>query len=95
MTSVCMHAPRICQLAWALVLACICLAKGQQLTADVIVIGAGVSGLAAAVKLKERGKSVIVIEARSRVGGRLRRGVLIQVHMHAIILNANSANSTL
>lgn len=40
-------------------------------TADVIVVGAGFSGLAAARRLVSRGKSVIVLEARDRVGGKV------------------------
>jgi monoamine oxidase len=38
---------------------------------DVIVIGAGFTGLTAAVKLMEAGRSVVVVEARHRVGGRV------------------------
>lgn len=38
----------------------------------VMVIGAGISGLAAAKKLKENGFNVIVLEAQDKVGGRLR-----------------------
>jgi monoamine oxidase len=38
----------------------------------VVVIGAGISGLAAAKKLKEEGFTVTVLEAQDKVGGRLR-----------------------
>ncbi|MFL5845713.1 MAG: flavin monoamine oxidase family protein [Solirubrobacteraceae bacterium] len=38
--------------------------------ADVIVVGAGLSGLQAATDIAAKGKSVIVVEARNRVGGR-------------------------
>ena len=38
---------------------------------DVIVIGAGIAGLAAARSLKQRGAEVLVLEARNRIGGRV------------------------
>jgi monoamine oxidase len=38
----------------------------------VIVIGAGISGLAAAKKLTQQGFSVVILEAQNKVGGRLR-----------------------
>lgn len=38
---------------------------------DVVVIGAGISGLAAALELEAAGLSVLVLEARDRTGGRI------------------------
>ena len=39
--------------------------------ADVIVIGGGIAGLGAAIRLKDRGFDPLVLEAESRVGGRM------------------------
>ena len=40
--------------------------------ADVVVIGAGLAGLAAALRLQEQGVDVQVLEAKAQVGGRIR-----------------------
>ena len=38
---------------------------------DVIIVGAGICGLAASRELSRRGRAVIVLEARDRIGGRI------------------------
>jgi monoamine oxidase len=46
---------------------------------DALIIGAGFSGLAAATALKASGKSVLVLEARDRPGGRVKPGSIAGV----------------
>src|SRR4051812_16145872 len=43
----------------------------MEFTPDVIIIGAGAAGLAAAAKLTHAGINVHILEARDRIGGRI------------------------
>ncbi|MEM7267935.1 MAG: FAD-dependent oxidoreductase [Pseudomonadota bacterium] len=45
-------------------------ASAQSSNPDVIIVGAGIAGLQAAMSLMESGKSVVVFEAADRIGGR-------------------------
>lgn len=50
--------------------------RNMQRSVDVVVVGAGLAGLKAATQLKRAGRSVAVLEARDRVGGRTLGGEL-------------------
>lgn len=58
-------------LAAAMLTALAAAAAGTSKEAEVIVVGAGLAGLKAAADLAAKGTSVIVLEARGRVGGRV------------------------
>jgi monoamine oxidase len=47
------------------------IAAGSTRKTDVVVVGAGFAGLTAARRLAQAGRSVVVVEARNRVGGRV------------------------
>lgn len=71
------------------------------LQADVLVIGAGFAGLRAAEVLRDAGRSVIVLEARDRLGGRAlskqTRGVTIELGpawLHNVAYNPVAARAS-
>lgn len=61
---------------------------------DVIIVGAGAAGLAAAAHLSRNGKSVCILEARDRVGGRIltvrARGAAIPLELGAEFIHGES-----
>jgi monoamine oxidase len=54
---------------------------GKRIEADVCVVGAGYAGLTAARRLSQAGRSVVVVEARDRVGGRVKGGTIAGKHV--------------
>src|SRR5687768_13800072 len=63
-------------------------------TADIIIIGAGASGLMAAYQLSKAGKKVLVLEARDRAGGRIRT-IRDTTFMHAVDAGAEFIHGNL
>ena len=47
------------------------MSRSQSEDVDVVIVGAGVAGLAAARKLHEEGARIAILEARDRIGGRI------------------------
>ncbi|MCQ8129944.1 flavin monoamine oxidase family protein [Methylomonas rivi] len=47
-------------------------ASAQEPSADVVIVGAGLSGLSAAYYLKKAGKSCVILEMSPHIGGRIR-----------------------
>lgn len=66
---------------------------------DAVVIGAGAAGLAAAAKLSHAGKSVCIVEARDRIGGRIlsrvEPGVAIAIELGAEFVHGRSPATSL
>ncbi|MBT2414225.1 protoporphyrinogen oxidase [Streptomyces sp. ISL-12] len=58
-----------------------CASRTRAGTGHVVVIGAGIAGLAAAHRLSERGARVTVLEASDRVGGKLLPGEIAGVRV--------------
>ena len=53
--------------------------QAQNDEKSVLIIGGGIAGLAAASKLGEAGFSVVVLEARNRIGGESSRNMIRRV----------------
>ncbi len=66
-----------------------------DLTADVLIIGAGAAGLAAAGRLARSRRSVVVLEARDRIGGRCytrhEPGLPLPIELGAEFIHGRSA----
>lgn len=57
-------------------------------TYDVIIIGAGLAGLKAAADLRDKNYSVVVLEGRDRIGGRVHTTKLLSTRNYAVEVGA-------
>src|SRR6202011_1507488 len=69
---------------------------GRLMSGRVYVIGAGLAGLSAAVRLAERGRQVVLIEGAGQAGGRCRSYVDVTLEMtidngNHLVLSGNHA----
>lgn len=48
----------------------------EEMDADVIIVGAGISGLSCARHLMKAGKSFLILEANNRIGGRIKSDII-------------------
>jgi monoamine oxidase len=58
---------------------------------DVVVVGAGIAGLVAAREVARKGRSVLVVEARKRVGGRVLNHYLTEKQRGAQVIESGGA----
>ncbi len=58
---------------------------------DVVVVGAGISGLVAARDVARKGRSVLLVEARKRVGGRVLNHYLTKKHNGPQVIESGGA----
>ena len=67
---------------------------GSSAKCDVVVVGAGVAGLAAARELHARGLDVVILEARERIGGRVftrrDRGTAVPIELGAEFIHGSA-----